>query len=64
MIGEVYVKENFTLPDEMKFGDAQIIAIFIYSTLFVIGNINNISGLYSLYMVRTQFYVRVVYHKL
>ena len=31
------VEANFTLPDDMKFGEAQILAITAYSLMFIIG---------------------------
>ena len=42
------VKSNFSLPDDMKFGDAQIIAITAYSIMFIIGLTLNTISLYQL----------------
>ena len=46
------VKANFTLPDDMKFGEAQIIAITTYSIMFIIGLVLNTISLYQLLMER------------
>ena len=42
------VKSNFSLPDDMKFGEAQIIAIIAYSIMFIIGLTLNSISLYQL----------------
>ena len=42
------VKSNFTLPEDMKFGEAQIIAIFAYSLMFIVGLILNTFSLLKL----------------
>ena len=39
---------NFTLPEDMKFGEAQIIAITAYSIMFTIGFVLNTISLYQL----------------
>ena len=39
---------NFTLPEDMKFGEAQIIAITAYSIMFIIGFVLNTISLYQL----------------
>ena len=46
------VKSNFSLPDDMKFGDAQIIAITAYSIMFIIGLTLNTISLYQLLVKR------------
>ena len=43
---------NFTLPDDMKFGEAQIIAITAYSIMFIIGLVLNTISLYQLLVER------------
>ena len=35
--GVIMVKENFTLTEDMKFGNAQIVSILAYSVMFIIG---------------------------
>ena len=50
--GEVMVKSNFTLPDDMRFGEAQIMAITAYSIMFIIGFVLNSMSLYQLLMER------------
>ena len=35
------MESNFSLPDDMKFGDAQIISITVYCIMFVIGLTTN-----------------------
>ena len=42
------VQENFTLTEDMKFGEAHAIAILAYSLMFVIGMITNFRALYTL----------------
>ena len=42
------VASNFTLPENMKFGEAQIIAIIVYSVMLVVGLIANSTFLYHL----------------
>ena len=51
-VGEVMLESNFTLPDDMKFGEAQIIAITAYSIMFIIGFVLNIISLYQLLVER------------
>ena len=46
------LQSNFTLPDDMKFGEAQIIAIAAYSIMFIIGFVLNIISLYQLLVER------------
>ena len=46
------VKSNFTLPDDMRFGEAQIMAITAYSIMFIIGFVLNSMSLYQLLMER------------
>ena len=41
-------KSNFTLPADMRFGEAQIISITAYSIMFVIGLTTNLVSLYFL----------------
>ena len=43
---------NFSLPDDMKFGEAQIIAIRAYSIMFMIGLVLNIFSLHKLLLER------------
>ena len=50
--GEVMLESNFTLPDDMKFGEAQIIAITAYSIMFIIGLVLNTISLYQLLVER------------
>ena len=50
--GQVMVKSNFTLPDDMQFGQAQIIAITSYSIMFSIGFVLNTISLYQLLVER------------
>ena len=51
-LGEVIIESNFTLPDDMKFGEAQIIAITAYSIMFIIGLVLNTISLYQLLVER------------
>ena len=44
--GEVMLESNFTLPDDMKFGEAQIIAITSYFIMFIVGLVLNTISLY------------------
>ena len=46
--GQVMVKSNFSLPDDMKFGDAQIIAIWAYSFMFILGLTLNFPSLLAM----------------
>ena len=39
---------NFSLPDDMRFGEAQIISITAYSIMFVIGLTTNMTSLFFL----------------
>ena len=39
---------NFSLPDDMRFGEAQIISITAYSIMFLIGLTTNIASLFFL----------------
>ena len=50
--GEMILESNFTLPDDMKFGEAQIIAITAYSIMFIIGLVLNTISLYQLLVER------------
>ena len=45
-------ESNFTIPDDMKFGEAQIIAITAYSIMFIIGFVLNTISLYQLLVER------------
>ena len=51
-VGEVVLESNFTIPDDMKFGEAQIIAITAYSIMFIIGLVLNTISLYQLLVER------------
>ena len=51
-VGEVMLDSNFTVPDDMKFGEAQIIAITAYSIMFIIGLVLNTISLYQLLVER------------
>ena len=42
------VKSNFTTPEDMKFGETQIIAIVVYSLMFIVGLILNSISLLKL----------------
>ena len=54
-LGQVMVKSNFSLPDDMKFGDAQIIAICAYSFMFILGlTLNSLSLLTMVQEWRTR----------
>ena len=46
------MQSNFSLPDDMKFGEAQIIAITAYSIMFIIGLVLNILSLHQLVLER------------
>ena len=46
------MKPNFTLPEDMRFGEAHVIAIIAYSIMFIIGFILNNISLYQLLMER------------
>ena len=48
IVGTVFVKSNFTLPEDMVFGSPQIISITTYSVLFIIGVTLNTISLYKL----------------
>ena len=50
--GEVMVKENFTLTEDMKFGEAHAIAILAYSIMFVVGLTTNTISLVRMMQVR------------
>ena len=50
--GEVMVKENFTLTEDMKFGEAHAIAILAYSIMFVVGLTTNTISLVRMLQVR------------
>ena len=47
-VGKLMVASNFSLPDNMKFGEAQIISIMAYSIMLVIGLTTNSTSLYHL----------------
>ena len=51
--GEVMVKENFTLTEDMKFGEAHAIAILAYSIMFVVGLTTNTISLVRMMQVRS-----------
>ena len=51
-VGDVMLESNFTIPDDMKFGEAQIIAITAYSIMFIIGLVLNTISLYQLLVER------------
>ena len=40
------VASNFSIPDNMKFGDAQVISIVTYSIMLLIGLSTNITSLF------------------
>ena len=42
------VQENFTLTEDMKFGEAHAIAILAYSLMLAIGMVTNFRALYTL----------------
>ena len=42
------VRANFSLPDNMKFGEAQIISIIAYCIMLIIGLTTNCTSLYHL----------------
>ena len=42
------VQENFTLTEDMKFGEAHTISIIAYSLMFLIGIITNSKSLFTL----------------
>ena len=42
------VKENFTLTEDMEFGNAQIVSILAYSTMFILGITANSVSLFRL----------------
>ena len=42
------MESNFSLPDDMKFGEAQIISITVYCIMFVTGLTTNTISLYHL----------------
>ena len=46
------VKENFTLTEDMKFGEAHAIAILAYSIMFVVGLTTNTISLVRMMQVR------------
>ena len=50
--GEVMVKENFTLTEDMKFGEAHALAILAYSIMFVVGLATNTISLVRMLQVR------------
>ena len=50
--GEVMVKENFTLTEDMKFGEAHAIAILAYSIMFMVGLTTNTISLVRMLQVR------------
>ena len=56
--GLVYTAENFTLPEDMIFGQAQVISIITYSILFIIGLAFNSISLFQLLMERIKKKVR------
>ena len=47
------VKENFTLTEDMKFGEAHAIAILAYSIMFVVGLTTNTISLVRMMQVRS-----------
>ena len=48
ILGVRMVQENFTLTEDMKFGEAHTISIIAYSLMFLIGIITNSKSLYTL----------------
>ena len=46
------VKDNFTLTEDMKFGEAHAIAILAYSVMFVVGLATNTGSLAQMVQVR------------
>ena len=46
------VTSNFSLPDNMMFGDTQIISITVYSIMFIIGLTSNCTSLFFLLLDR------------
>ena len=46
------VKENFTLTEDMKFGQAHALAILAYSIMFVVGLTTNTVSLVRMMQVR------------
>ena len=50
--GVKMVKENFTLTEDMKFGEAHAIAILAYSIMFVVGLTTNTISLVRMLQVR------------
>ena len=46
------VKENFTLTEDMEFGEAQIVSILAYSVMFIIGITANTLSLIKLVKTR------------
>ena len=46
------VKENFTLTEDMKFGEAHAIAILAYTIMFVVGLTTNTISLVRMMQVR------------
>ena len=55
-LGQLMVASNFSLPDDMRFGDAQIISITAYSIMLLIGLSTNWTFLY--YLVRERLFNR------
>ena len=56
--GEVFTASNFTPPDDMVFGEAQVISIITYAILFVFGLTFNTISLYQLISDRVKIKVR------
>ena len=48
----VMVKENFTLTEDMKFGQAHALTILAYSIMFVVGLATNTGSLLRMMQVR------------
>ena len=48
MLGQMMVKANFTLPEDMVFGEAHIISILAYSVMLLIGLTTNTVSLHNL----------------
>ena len=48
------VKDNFTLTEDMMFGEAQVVAIIAYTVMFIMGLTTNTMSLVSLLRERLQ----------
>lgn len=54
----MFTASNFTPPDDMVFGEAQVISIITYAILFVFGLTFNTISLYKLVSDRVKIKVR------